>query len=136
MSVRIAGGVDRLIWEMKLYGLEQPLDETLIARLPNPIAQACAAFNQAREAVQRFVAFDRLLTYLIKYLAAIFIGQVRRDTPPEFPLPDRLAWVARPMLENWTNTITELSQIYQQPTMAGEMATAGRIGGLPPSRSG
>lgn len=106
---------DALIRELKLAGLAQQFDESLITQFPNPIAQACADFNRSRESVRQFVALDRLMTYLIKYLAAIFIGQVRRDKPPDFPLPEGLEWLARPMLENWADAIIELSRLYQQP---------------------
>ncbi len=90
--------------------------DQVIETYPLPIAQACDAFNQANEMVRRFVALDRLISSLIKYLAAIFIGQARRDRLPEYPLPERLEWIAKPILQNWTDTISELGQIYKQPS--------------------
>jgi len=79
---------------------------------PLPIAQACADFDRESELGRKFVALDRLVTYLIKYLAAIFIGQAHRDKPPEFLLPEKLEWIARPTLEDWIEAIRELSQLY------------------------
>gem|GEM_PF-3141862 len=57
---------------------------------------------------------DRLITHLIKYLAAIFIGQARRDKPPDYPLPEKLEWIAKPTLQNWTEAIRELSELYKK----------------------
>ncbi|MFQ5859614.1 MAG: AAA family ATPase, partial [Anaerolineae bacterium] len=92
----------------------QPFAGHLVKAYPLPIAQACADFNQAQELGRRFVALDRLITHLIKYLAAIFIGQARRDKPDDYPLPQRLEWLATPTLESWTDAIYNLSQLYQE----------------------
>jgi|GEM_PF-4139910 len=53
----------------------EPFAEHVIKTYPLPIAQACADFNREQELGRKFVALDRLITHLIKYLAAIFIGQ-------------------------------------------------------------
>jgi len=90
-------------------------EEAIVDSYPLPIAQACSQFNQAQESGKQFAAFDRLVTYLVKYLAAIFIGQVRRDKPKNYSLPDKLAWVASPALENWTETIGDILQLYEKP---------------------
>jgi len=105
----------------------EPFAEHVIKTYPLPIAQACADFNKASEVVQKFVALDRLITHLIKYLAAIFIGQARRDKPPDYPLPEKLEWIAkptpalpkalgRPGLQSWTEAIGELSGLYKKTT--------------------
>ncbi len=103
----------------------EPFAEHVIKTYPLPIAQACADFNREQELGRKFVALDRLITHLIKYLAAIFIGQVRRDKPPDYPLPKKLEWIAkptpalpkalgRPGLESWTEAIRELSELYKK----------------------
>lgn len=91
-----------------------PFAEHVIKTYPLPIAQACADFNREPELGRKFVALDRLVTHLIKYLAAIFIGQARRDKPPDYPLPEKLKWIAKPTLESWTEAIRELSELYQK----------------------
>jgi len=88
--------------------------EHVIKTYPLPIAQACADFNREQELGRKFVALDRLITHLIKYLAAIFIGQARRDKPPDYPLPEKLEWIAKPTLESWTEAIRELSELYKK----------------------
>lgn len=105
----------------------QPFADHIIKQYPQPIAQASANFNQAHELVQRFVALDRLVVHLIKYLAAIFIGQARRDKPPKYPLPDRLDWVATPTIESWTDAIAELSTIFRQSPWRDKWRLAGLL---------
>ena len=91
-----------------------PFARRLLIEYPEPIAQACAQFNQAANAREQFIALDRLLVHLTKYLAALFIGQVRLDHLPAYPLPDSLAWMAYPILESWTEAIVQLSKLYSQ----------------------
>ncbi|MCI0696002.1 ATP-dependent Clp protease ATP-binding subunit [candidate division KSB1 bacterium] len=92
----------------------EPFAEHVIKTYPLPIAQACADFNREQELGRKFVALDRLITHLIKYLAAIFIGQARRDKPPDYPLPEKLEWIAKPTLQSWTEAIRELSELYKR----------------------
>jgi len=92
----------------------EPFAEHVIKTYPLPIAQACADFNREQELGRKFVALDRLITHLIKYLAAIFIGQARRDKPPDYPLPEKLEWIAKPTLESWSKAIRELSELYKK----------------------
>lgn len=92
----------------------EPFAEHVIKTYPLPIAQACADFNREQELGRKFVALDRLITHLIKYLAAIFIGQARRDKPPDYPLPEKLEWIAKPTLQSWTEAIRELSELYKK----------------------
>lgn len=92
----------------------EPFAEHVIKTYPLPIAQACADFNREQELGRKFGALDRLITHLIKYLAAIFIGQARRDKPPDYPLPEKLEWIAKPTLESWTEAIRELSELYKK----------------------
>jgi ATP-dependent Clp protease ATP-binding subunit ClpC len=94
----------------------KPFDELFIKTYPFPIAQTCRDFNIASEIMQKFVLLDCLITHLIKYLAAIFIGQARIDKPQKFPLPGKLNWMAAPTMENWTGAIHDLSQIYKKTT--------------------
>ncbi len=94
----------------------KPFDEVFIKTYPSPIAQTCRDFNIAPEIMQKFVLLDCLITHLIKYLAAIFIGQARIDKPPKYPLPGKLNWMDVPTMENWTGTIHDLSQIYKKST--------------------
>ncbi|MCP4346264.1 MAG: AAA domain-containing protein [Desulfobacterales bacterium] len=113
--------------EVPLSESFQPFSDNLVNTYPLPVAQACTEFNQANELGRRFVAFDRLINHLIKYLAAIFIGQARRDIPPDYPLPDRLEWMARPTLENWAETALELSRIYQKSPWCDKWKLAGLL---------
>lgn len=92
-----------------------PFAQRLLTEYPEPIAQACAQFNQASNEREEFIALDRLLVHLTKYLAAIFIGQSRLDRLADYPLPQSLEWMAYPELEDWTTAIQRLSQLYQQP---------------------
>ena len=92
-----------------------PFAKRLLTEYPEPIAQACAQFNQADNEREQFIALDRLLVHLTKYLAAIFIGQARLDHLPDYPLPESLDWMAYPVLENWTTAISNLRQLYQPP---------------------
>lgn len=92
----------------------KPFNDIFIKSYPFPIAWICREFNNAIETVQKFVSLDRLMTNLIKYLAAIFIGQARRDRPDDYPLPMKLNWMDRPTIENWAETIRDLSQIYSK----------------------
>jgi hypothetical protein len=92
----------------------EPFAEHLIKTYPLPIAQACADFNREQELGRKFVALDRLITHLIKYLAAIFIGQARRDKPPDYPLPEKLEWIAKPTLQSWTEAMRELCELYKK----------------------
>lgn len=90
-----------------------PFPDYILKSYPQPIAQACANFNKEQEIGRKFIILDCLITHLIKYLAAIFIGQARRDKPDDYPLPEKLEWIANPMLENWTEAIFEISQLYR-----------------------
>jgi ATP-dependent Clp protease ATP-binding subunit ClpC len=92
-----------------------PFDSKILKTYPQPIAQACANFNQEHELGRRFVALDRVIVHLIKYLAAIFIGQARRDKPPDYPLPDSLNWIDAPTIECWTDAIEKISHVYEEP---------------------
>lgn len=90
----------------------KPFKELFIKNYPFPIAQACSDFNCESELGRRFVILDRIISHIIKYLAAIFIGQARIDKPNDYPLPEKLNWIAIPTMEDWTETICKLSQLY------------------------
>jgi len=92
-----------------------PFAPHFLTEYPEPLAQACAQFNQAANEREQFIALDRLLVHLTKYLAAIFIGQARLDRLPAYPLPASLEWMAYPVLEHWTTALGQLSQLYRQP---------------------
>lgn len=92
-----------------------PFAPRFLTEYPEPLAQACAQFNQAANEREQFIALDRLLVHLTKYLAAIFIGQARLDRLPDYPLPASLDWMAYPLLEHWTTALAQLSQLYRQP---------------------
>jgi ATP-dependent Clp protease ATP-binding subunit ClpC len=89
-------------------------NELFIKAYPFPIAQACADFNREPELGRRFVILDKLITHLIKYLAAILIGQAQSDKTNEYPLPKKLNWIATPTMEDWTEAICKLSQLYNK----------------------
>lgn len=86
----------------------------IIKTYPVPIAQACSNFNEEQEIGRKFAALDRLITHLVKYLSAIFIGQARHDRPPEFQIPQKLKWISNPTMESWAEAIGDLSKIYSK----------------------
>jgi hypothetical protein len=93
----------------------QPFPELIIKQYPYPLALPCLIFNQEQGNItKQFIALDKLISHLIKYLTGIFIGQARRDWPPEYLLPERLEWLATPTLEAWAEALGELSQLYRQ----------------------
>lgn len=94
----------------------KPFDEIFIKTYPSPIAQTCRDFNIAPEIMQKFVLLDCLITHLIKYLAAIFIGQARIDKLDEYPIREKLTWLENPTMKDWTESIGELCQIYSKST--------------------
>lgn len=97
---------------------EIPLfDQTIIEEYPLPLASPCQDYNRSTEKTQKFIALDNLLVNLTKYLAAIHIGQARRDKPKEYSFMEKLHWMARPTLNDWFNTIVELSKLYQQKSL-------------------
>ena len=92
-----------------------PFPDHFIKQYPHPLAQACLIFNHEQaDTTKQFIALDKLIVHLIKYLTGIFIGHARRDRPPEYPLPDRLQWLAFPNLEAWAEALQELSTLYSQ----------------------
>ena len=97
-----------------------PFASRFLTEYPEPLAQACAQFNQAANEREQFIALDRLLVHLTKYLAAIFIGQARLDRLPAYPLPQSLEWMAYPVLEHWTTALAQLSQLYRQPAQQAQ----------------
>lgn len=97
-----------------------PFASRFLTEYPEPIAQACVQFNHAANEREQFIALDRLLVHLTKYLAAIFIGQARLDRLPAYPLPASLDWMAYPVLEHWTSALGQLSQLYRQPAQQAQ----------------
>lgn len=90
-------------------------EKSITEKYPFPIAQACFDFNDETASIdKKFIAFDRIINHLTKYLAAIFIGQVQYDKNPDYPIPLRLLWMRHPTLDCWAKQLVILSKLYQR----------------------
>jgi ATP-dependent Clp protease ATP-binding subunit ClpC len=104
----------------------EPFPAVVLSAYPLPIASSASQFNSATDDTRRFMALDRVAVDVIKYLAALFIGQARVDRPEQYSLPASLRWIGNPDLRDWTQSLLDLGLLYQQ----SQLRSGWRLNGL------